>query len=289
VVKKSFEAKEGDCHLTLAYINDIICSQHAEINDCVVDFLAHMAQRPWEKPEFAIVLIGPKGVGKTFFLDMVNVLIDGPKRHLHSFKTSNPNDIFGIHCAPQLLNTVGLLLEEVTWGGDVKHENQLKNYITGHTSTINIKFGPIITVDNRMRIIMGANPGWSIPVSHDERRYLCPVVSDAQQEKHEYFAAIADELNNGGYAALMYFLQQRDISKFNYRYAPITTTLIEQKNQTSRGIERYLRERLIAGYLPYETVSLPCMNNGVPGHTVEPDMYVDKNGQKCFQVIKEKF
>jgi predicted ATPase len=81
--------KQGNCSLTLAYIRDIICSQNELANKWVLDLLSHMIQRPWEKPEVALLLKGPRGIGKSFLLDIVEMLVDGKSRHKHSFRTAS--------------------------------------------------------------------------------------------------------------------------------------------------------------------------------------------------------
>ena len=208
-----------------------------------------MFQKPWEKPEVALVLIGQKGVGKTFLMDIINILVDGPRRHQHCFKTSNSNDIYGDH-REHLKSVIALLLEEVSWGGDKRHESELKNLITGHTQTINIKFGPMITVDNVMRVIMAANPGWVIPAtSSDERRYTVAHVSAAHQQDHAYFKEIQLELNCGGYAALMYELMETDIRDFNHREAYITDALIDQTEESMSSVEKWWLSVLRSGQI----------------------------------------
>lgn len=230
------EAHQGNCSLTLAYIKEIISYNDESVYNWVLNYIAHMVQKPWEKPEIALVLVGLKGVGKTFFMDIVQMLIDGKDRHYHCFKTSNANDIYGDY-REQLRNLVALLLEEVTWGGDIRHIGTLNDLITGKTITINIKHGPILTVNNIIRVIMGGNPGWKVPASYDERRYMILNVSNARQQDHVYFSAINDELVAGGYAALMYELMHRDISKFNYREALVTEALIDQKIESLPAVE----------------------------------------------------
>ena len=232
------EAHQGDCHLTLAYFLDVLSSKNEEAYNWIMDFLAHMRQKPWEKPEVALLLVGLFGVGKTFFMDIVDVLVDGKQRHLHSFKTSRPNDIYGNH-TDRLIYLIALCLEEVTWGGDIQNAGLLKDLITGKTITINIKHGPTITVNNLMRVIMGGNPGWKVPAGAGERRYTAINVSDAHQQDHAYFAAIQNELDNGGYEALMYELLNRDISKFNPRKALNTAELAEQQINSMSPLDRW--------------------------------------------------
>ena len=216
-------ARQGNCALTLAYYKNVIASDIDELYNLVLDFLAHLIQKPWEKPEFAIVLVGLKGVGKTKFVQIVQRLIG----ELYYFQTSNPDDIYG-RFKKHLMNKLVAMLEEMTWGGDKRKEGMLQDLISGRTLNIEIKHGPTITVDNLLRVIIDSNSPWVVPTSHDERRFAVLKVSEAHRKDYDYFAAIDNELDNGGLEALMYMLKNRDISKFNFRRAPATIGLIEQ-------------------------------------------------------------
>jgi hypothetical protein len=216
-------ARQGDCSKTLAYYKDVITSGIDELYELVLDYLAHLIQKPWEKPEFAIVLVGLKGVGKTKFVQIIQRLIG----ELYYFQTSNPDDIYG-RFKKHLMNKLVTMLEEMTWGGDKRKEGMLQDLISGRTLNIEIKHGPTITVENLLRVIIDSNSAWVVPTSHDERRFAVLKVSDAHRKDYEYFAAIDNELDNGGAEALMYVLKNRDISKFNIRRAPATIGLIEQ-------------------------------------------------------------
>jgi Family of unknown function (DUF5906) len=243
----------GDCTLTLAYILDVIANKDEGLNNWILDYLAHMVQKPKEKPEVALLLIGEKGVGKTFFMELVKMLVDGASRNFHVFKTSSANDIFGDHKAPQLLHTLVLLLEEVTFGGDVKNRGQLNELISGHTTTINLKHGAMLVVDNVMRVILAANPGHAILASEDERRYTAADVSSEHRKDHAYFAALQKELDRGGYSALMHKLMTRDISNFNRREAYVTDALVNQIDQGMSIIEQWWFNILKLGQIPFIT------------------------------------
>ena len=216
-------ARQGDCSKTLAYYKDVITSGIDELYELVLDYLAHLIQKLWEKPEFAIVLVGLKGVGKTKFVQIIQRLIG----ELYYFQTSNPDDIYG-RFKKHLMNKLVTMLEEMTWGGDKRKEGMLQDLISGRTLNIEIKHGPTITVENLLRVIIDSNSAWVVPTSHDERRFAVLKVSDAHRKDYEYFAAIDNELDNGGAEALMYVLKNRDITKFNIRRAPATIGLIEQ-------------------------------------------------------------
>jgi RepB DNA-primase from phage plasmid len=67
------DASKG-CDKFLAHIRANICSGNKEHFDWVMAFLAHMVQRPWEKPGVSLVLRGCEGVGKGFFAGVIGEL-----------------------------------------------------------------------------------------------------------------------------------------------------------------------------------------------------------------------
>src|SRR5208337_4425284 len=54
-----------------------------------------------------------------------------------------------------------------------------------------------------------------------------------------YFTAIADELESGGYAAVLHDLLAADLTDFNHRDVPDTAGLIQQKKLSLTGLDRW--------------------------------------------------
>jgi hypothetical protein len=242
----------GNCPLTMAYIRDIICNNDERKYQKLIKYLRHMIQRPWEKVEYAILLIGDKGVGKSFLIDILEALIDGKftfeRRSRHCYRTSNSEDIYG-RFRDHLQNRIMLALEEVTYGNDRRHTGTLNDYITGKTLKAEKKNGPILDLTNVMRIFMTANPGHTIPATTDERRYMVLHVNNTHQQDHSYFAAIQNELNNGGYEAFMYELENGSIDDFNCREALHTDALVDQIRRGQTTEEKWWDELLMKGVL----------------------------------------
>jgi hypothetical protein len=65
-----------------------------------------------------------------------------------------------------------------------------------------------------------------------------------------YFRAIADELDNGGRAALLYYLLNFDLSKVDLRSVPKTKALLEQKLHSLDGEQAWWFGVLMNGELP---------------------------------------
>ena len=80
-----------------------------------------------------------------------------------------------------------------------------------------------------LQILLASNEKWVVPAGQDERRYFILDVSRSRVSDKAYFNKLWGQLENGGYEAMLYDLLARDISKFEHRYAPVTSGLMEQK------------------------------------------------------------
>ena len=81
--------------LVIDFINDIICSGDDASYEYLKHWIGHVLQRPWEKPEVSIVLIGTKGTGKSLFAKFLERLIDGARKYCLYYKTVKEKDFTG--------------------------------------------------------------------------------------------------------------------------------------------------------------------------------------------------
>ncbi|MFY9827402.1 MAG: hypothetical protein WAK69_02055 [Rhodoplanes sp.] len=108
-------------------------------------------------------------------------------------------------------------------------------------------------MDNFIRLFVTGNQDWIVPAGFDERRFCVADVGDAKKENHPYFAAIEEQMNNGGYEALLHHFLNVDISKVNLRSIPKTAALLEQKIQSATPEQGWWLETLQSGILPRGT------------------------------------
>ena len=99
-----------------------------------------------------------------------------------------------------------LTADEALFVGDPKHRNALFGMITEPTLEIEPKGCGIYMAPNYLNTTMLSNAEHYIPVSDTARRFFAPTVSIARMGDHDYFAALQEELDNGGYEALLYHL-----------------------------------------------------------------------------------
>jgi hypothetical protein len=83
----------------------------------------------------------------------------------------------------------------------------------------------------------------------DERRFLVLDAADNRVGDYAYFQAIADQMENGGLAAMIHDMLQRDVSKFQFRNIPQTDALKTQKTLSLGSIERWWLTVLSRGFL----------------------------------------
>ena len=240
----ALQPKAGDCSLMLSHITESTCGGDRQVADTVLDWMAHMLQRPAEKPGFAIVAAGPRGTGKTTVAEWLIRMVG----RLHSVKISQARQVTG-QFNVQLDAKLFGLLEEVTFGGDKAGEGPLKDLITATTVMIEAKYGSPQAMPSFIRFFMASNDPHAIRAGAAERRYLVTQARDVNEgksptQKKAYFDALEAQANSGGLEALMDVLMRRNISRFDRFRPPMTRQLVEQ-------IERSLsdEDKWVAGVL----------------------------------------
>jgi hypothetical protein len=238
------EPKLGDCSKFLAHLKDNVCNGDEGYYKWVVGFFADIIQHPTQKKGTSLVLRGKAGVGKTKVGEVIGSLL-GP----HYFLAAAPRYIvgqFNAHLAALLV----LHADEGFWAGEKAAESKLKDMITGGTLPIEFKRKEVFSVENYMRLFVTGNADWQVPAAMDDRRFAVFDVGEVHKEDHAYFAAIDEEMNNGGREALLHYLQTYDLSTINLRITPKTTALLEQKTATFNAEQDWWYDVLERGALP---------------------------------------
>jgi hypothetical protein len=236
--------KEGDCSKFKAHILNNVC--HGNVSDFlwVMGWFAQIFQQPDRKPGTALVIRGPEGTGKTTIGDVIGSLLGQ-----HYLIVSNLRHIvgnFNAHMVACLL----LHSEEAFWAGDKQGEGRIKDLITGTHHPIEYKGKDVFMVDNQIRLLITGNPDWMVPASLEARRFAVFEISDEHQQDKPYFAAIAEEMNNGGREALLYELLNFDLSQVDLRTVPLTDALLDQKLESLSIEEAWWVELMQSGRLP---------------------------------------
>lgn len=238
----SVEPAEKSSHravdLFLEHALNNVCGGDSEAYKWLIGYFAHLIQRPYEKPLVALVLTGLKGTGKNALIERVGYLLgdhfmvaDDERYLIGNFNSHFESNLF-------------FVLDEASWAGDKRAEGKLKGLITGSKHTIERKGSEPYTVDNLTRVAIIGNEKWLVPASQDERRFAVFRVGEGRKQDTKFFNDMRVSMEQGGYACLLRFLLDYDISSIDLNTAPHTQGLLDQKHASLDVVQEWWFECL---------------------------------------------
>lgn len=241
----SVEPQPGDWSLFRNHIIDNICSGDKSLAKYVLTWMADAVQNPDNRPGVALVLRGDEGTGKGVFCREFGSLFGQHFKHISQSRHLTGN--FNAHLKDCLL----LYADEAFWAGDKAGEGALKALITEPQLIVEMKGRDAIRLQNRVRLLISSNNDWIVPAGLTSRRFCVIDVSDRRMQDPAYFAAIVDQLNHGGRAAMLHDLLRHDITqhKIDLRDIPKNEALFEQKIYSFDPIMQFWYDVLERGTL----------------------------------------
>jgi hypothetical protein len=220
---------EEDCAPLIQHIKSVWCRNDPRSFSYVLDWMAHVLQRPHVKTGVAIVVSGREGCGKGVTVQKFFEVIG--KRHCR--QTANIADIctFNEYC---LSDSLLLFLDEAVVTSDRSTRGKLYSVITEHEMVYERKFGSRWVGPNRTNVIMASNHDHVANIDGAGRRFMVLEASSdhafsfeadrvaLHQSYHDKIIAVPPQ----SFAA---FLWSRDISNFNPRAVPYTRYLAIQQ------------------------------------------------------------
>ena len=218
----SVEPREGSCDSFLWHVKNVVCDGNAHYYEWMMDWLADLVQEPSDPKGCAIVMRGDEGVGKGTIANIIGELFGPHYKHLidDAHLTSN----FNAH----LLDALVVFADEITWGGNKKTAGKLKGMVTEQNLLGERKGVDAVIYKNMVHMFIASNSEWVIPAGRNSRRWFVLDVPSTKRGDHRHFSNIQDEMENGGKAALLYILLNREITS-NLRVAPETKALDRQR------------------------------------------------------------
>ena len=235
------KAKRNGYAILRDHLLNNICGGDERLYAWVFGFFADIVQRPRQKPGVALVLRGKMGTGKSKVGEIMGALY--PR---HYFLVDDPRYVtgnFNAHMASCLL----LQADEAVWAGDKAAEGRLKGLVTSPIQQIEAKGIDPIRIKNHVRIMMTSNEDWVVPAGKDERRFCVLDVDPRCAQNNDYFREMDEEMEAGGYEALLHDLLHFDLGNVNLRVIPKTHALLEQKLRSLDSVESWLYAALARG------------------------------------------
>jgi hypothetical protein len=255
-VGPDFVECEKKCALYLAHVYDNVAGGNAELSTYIIDWMASGVQHPDNPGRSALSMRGDPGAGKGIFALYYGGIFG--RHFLHVTQKEHVTGKFNSHSAETCL----LFVDEALYA-EIRADAQiLKTLTTESTKILERKGIDAVQIENFTRLIFATNEEHPIRIEYNDRRYCAIYVSvnpawanepDEQvkaERRAEYFLPILAEMKNGGRAALLGFLLQRDISWFNPERIPATTERNVQKLMSASAGDKLVIEFAIDGNLP---------------------------------------
>ncbi len=229
----------GDYSLYKKHLLQNICGGDERLAAWLWAWLAAIVQHPDRPCGVAVVLRG-RGLGKSLFGQLFGELL-GP----HHVTADHPTHItgrFNSHLQQCLLLQID---DAILVGHDTL--SRLKGLITSHSLMVERKGIDAHQAKNYMRLLITSAQRWVVPAGINERRFAVFDVTDGTAEDPGMFAAMREQMANGGREELLGELLDADISGVDLRQPPMTQGLRDQKVESLRPEQRWWHECLYRG------------------------------------------
>ncbi len=234
---------KGSCEALLELF-EYQCANEKNCRDLYewcLKWLAYPIQNPGAKMHSAIVVHGPQGVGKNMFFEAV-MAIYGDYGGIIDQLTME--DKFTDWLSKKLF----MIADEVVARTELWHsKNRLKGLISNHKVRINPKNVTPYDEVNHVNLVFMSNEIQPQVLEWDDRRHA--VIWTPQKLSPAFYKNAADEIKNGGIAALHHYLLNLDLGDFKpWTDPPMTEAkrdLIDLGlDSTQRFIRAWLDKRL---------------------------------------------
>ena len=198
-----------------------------EEQDIVINYLAHNVQKPGVKLQWAIVLQGVQGDGKTILSEMMQLVMGMSNVRLLNVKTLESN--FTAWTAGQCMT----FIEELKLDNFRKYEilNNLKPYISNEVIEVTAKGKDPLVALNTTNYFALTNFKDALPIDDKDRRYCvlfsqwqcAKKLAEFERDNKGYYSNLYDDMRNNA-GELLHWLSNHKIpqSFIDAKRAPVT-------------------------------------------------------------------
>jgi len=271
----------------LYHLKHVICNNDNRVYEFMLNWLAHIVQKPNDRMGIAILCKSDQGIGKNLF-----------------FEKFIGDNLIGIHSACFEANQVVgkfnslisdkmyIVINEIEAEGElIKTSNKMKALITDKTQKLEKKGVDAIQINNYCNYVLLTNNNNVIKVEEGDRRYLCLEASSCKKGDSTYYknlAKDADDIKIG--ECFFHMLMKRDLSEFNPKsnnVIPMTDYKKEliyiSKPKIKKWFEEYIEHQRTGTKLEY-TIKIRELYQ-----KFKESEYFNNSGFDTFQLQIEKY
>ena len=198
-----------------------MCRDDIKSKNYLLNWLAHLIQKPWEKPGVAILMMSEsEGTGKnTFWQDLIGEMILGENLYYYASRIDDVTGRFNSNRAFKLLTICDELNKSA-----FDNKDYMKTLLTSKRLNFEKKNVDSISLEDHSRFVFLTNNVHPLLLSDTDRRHACYENSLDLVGNREFFNEIYDKVIENP-KILRHFYEKlltRDISKFELRDIPET-------------------------------------------------------------------
>lgn len=200
----------------------------------ILNWMAHLFQKPTDKATTCLILKGYEGCGKGILYHLLRKMLGSS----YGYTTSNPmSDIFG-NFNSSSSNKMLINIDEIDKKQASSIYESLKKYITEDTIEYKQKFIDACEIKNLSRMLITTNNDQSIAISDSNRRF---VLIECIHKKKPTIDTIDTLLHNKNAHMLFYkFLMDRDIENVDLEKFPKSNLYKKALENSARPILDFL-------------------------------------------------
>ncbi|GAA6198706.1 hypothetical protein NBRC116598_41510 [Pseudophaeobacter arcticus] len=247
---RALVSEEGDFDDIHDFLYFVVCNGRAWVYDWLILYLAHMVQRPGDKPGTALIATGKGGVGKGTFGEIIKRLT-----YPHFKLIEKDAHLFGQFAGEHLSKCIAVHLTEAMTATP-KLSQETKAYVTSPTLQVEPKGMNMYEVESFLRLYIEGNFKNVVMIEGNgsERRYLVFQMSDEHRDDKSYFKTLNAHINGDQMKAFLHYLENYQPEDHGYewgdvRSAPETPERKMMQFHTMRASARGLLSLFEAGEL----------------------------------------
>lgn len=238
-------------HRFLDLLRDGFCAGNAVYYEYVLNWLAHLLQRPAERPGTAIAIVSGQGAGKGTLIEVLTAMI-GEKNCSGDISNKDLGGKFNSKIANRLL----INLNEATFSGNHEQVEFMKKLITDPTFRVEYKGLEAFDAPNFSRLIITTNNANWGRLSIDDRRYLVLEPKEGYPGDREFFTALRREMfEEGGVAHLAHYLRERNIADWVPAILPPRVTGLDTLEDSMKSQSELFFFFQLAGFGQVDSLS----------------------------------
>ena len=189
----------------------ILTGKEEKSYEYLLNYLAHMVQKPGELVGTSLVFRSEQGVGKNVFFENFGKYILGSDNVL---QTPEVDKVIGRFSMSN--RKILIIMDEANGKDNFSSNDKLKNFITAETNLWERKGVDGITLKNFARLILFSNNNTPIKIEMSDRRFVVYECSNDYRNNIEYFKSLIKAFKNEKKIKALYdYLMNRPITEWD--------------------------------------------------------------------------